>query len=761
MKTIGKHLYTIDNWQILKNDFYKKEVINDGSNFMIGNGFLGYRGTFAEDKKDNYVGCIVSDTWDNADGKWEELSTVPNALYIEVSVKNIPVTVNTNLKHFTRTLDLKHGVTKRETTHQFGDTKLTIKEEKFASLIHKEVILLKYVLISDKNLDVLLKTGLDTDIWSINGNHFKQKTLMKHHNDTLFVGTTNTYKNDVVVLEKTVSDNIDFKTTNDLFKQKTITLKKDTPISVYKYMITLSSNDAEDPVYYAKKLYEKLPSYEKELIKHQQAWEVLWNHYDIAIKGDTFYQVACRFNTYHAIIATPMHKSLPIGARGLSCQAYQGAAFWDQEIYNLPMYLHTNPTIAKNILIYRYNTLKGAKSKANKHGFEGAFFAWISGKTGKELCPDLFFKDVITNRDIRNHFNVWQIHISSDIAYAIDTYYTTTNDRSFMEQYGIELTIEIARFIASRVVYKPRRKRYEIIRVQGPDEYHENIDNNAFTNYQAVFTLNNALTYLNMFDKLIIESLQQKLNLKQEEITLWEDIHDNLYLPQPNNKGIIEQFDGYYELETILPATNVKKRLIDDNEYYGWPNGITVYTQCIKQPDVLQLFHLYPNLFNKYIQKANYDYYEPRTLHFSSLSPSIHALLAARLNKKNDLGTYMKKSLSIDIMNTNEATSGGTFIGGMHTAANAAAWQIFVFGIAGFSRTKDTLYFDPHLPESINELSFNLALDDSLTTITITHATLTIALKKPTKEHIQLIINDNTYTLTTSLTISYRSDTND
>ncbi|MEC9484841.1 MAG: glycosyl hydrolase family 65 protein [Candidatus Izemoplasma sp.] len=752
MTEIGKHLYTSNQWQIIKKEFIKREAITDGSNFMIGNGYLGYRGTFSEDTKDNFVGCILSDTWDNADGKWEELCTVPNALYTAVYHNDSPITVDTNLIDFNRELDIKHGITKRETQHMIEKAVLSIKEEKFASMIHKSAIYMKYTLKSDTDLKVTIKTGLDTNIWSINGHHFKHEKL-KSLDNALFIGTTNTYEDEVYVYEKLISS-IDFKPDTKTVKKATIHLKENTPVTLYKIMMTLSSNDYEQPLKEIKDLYQSLPSYQEELTQHKLQWEALWEHYDIQISGDIFTQVAYRFNTYHAIIATPTHKSLPIGARGLSCQAYQGAAFWDQEIYNLPMYLHTNPDIAKQILIYRHNTLSGAKNKAQKHGYEGAFYAWISGKTGKELCPDFFFKDVITGRKIRNHFNLWQIHISPDIAYTVNKYYTVTHDDEFMNNYGIELVFEIARFIASRVVFMPRRNRYEIHQVQGPDEYHENIDNNAFTNYQALFTLKTALTYLNDFNQNTIDAIKESISLTQKEIALWEDIHDKLYIPKPNHHHVIEQFDGYFDLETIIPATDVKQRLINDEEYYGWPNGITVFTQCIKQPDVLQLFHLYPNLFDTKTLKANYEFYEPRTLHFSSLSPSIHAILAARLNKTNDLKKYMKKSLSIDIMNTNEAVSGGTFIGGMHTAANAAAWQIFVYGIAGFSQNEDTIIFNPHLPSNVTELSFKLVVFNHPATIKITQATLTIEFDHTLPDDIHLTVNNQTVKLTTNLTLN-------
>jgi kojibiose phosphorylase len=460
---------------------------------------------------------------------------------------------------------------------------------------------------------------------------------------------------------------------------------------------------------------------------------------DVKIEGNPVDQVAVRFNLYHAIIATPQHKPLPIGARGLSCQAYQGAAFWDQEVFNLPMFLYTNPSVAKQILQYRYNTMAGAKEKAKKHGYEGAFYAWISGKTGKELCPDFFFKDVITNRDIRNHFNVWQIHISPDIAVTVNRYVEVTKDTGFLIQYGAEMVFEITRFLASRVDYKPRRNRYEIIRVQGPDEYHENVDNNAFTNYQVKATFDIALDYLSHIEAVHLNPILSKIKLTDEEVTLWKDIQNKLYLPKPNEAKIIEQFDGYLGLESIVPASDVTKRLIDSEEYYGWPNGITVFTQCLKQADTIQLLHLYPELFDSEVVEANYQYYEPRTLHFSSLSPSVYATVAARINNLEDAYRLFRKSLMIDLLNTNEAVSGGTFIGGMHTAANAAAWQMSVLGFAGFHFDQYHFSLNPHLPKTWQSITFNLHLGGKDIQFNITHDTITLTPISKT-ESVELII---------------------
>lgn len=746
---ITNHLYTPNGWKIVKNRYDRDMAITEGTNFMIGNGYLGYRGTFFEDTKEDYVGCIVTDTWDNADGKWEELCTVPNALHTTLTIDGKLFDLE-EASSFERSLNLKDAITSRKVKTNILGKNIEINEEKFASYEEKHVVAMRIQIVSDEDAKLIINTGIDTDVWSINGNHFSKEEQIINDQYQAVRLTTKSYKDEIIVLEKNDIP-CEKVTYNEKYYTYQCELKKDQPLTLIKYMIVVSSNDVESPIEHAENISKSIENYQTFKQKHVNQWKNIWQNLDVKIKGNLIDQVGLRFNIYHAIIATPMHKSLPIGARGLSCQAYQGAAFWDQEIFNTPMYLYSWPSVAKNILIYRYNTLKGAKSKAKKHGFEGAFYAWISGKTGEELCPDFFFKDVITNRDIRNHFNVWQIHISPDIAYTIQKYVEVTKDQEFLYQYGIEMIFEITRFLASRVNYKPRKNRYEINQVQGPDEYHENIDNNAFTNYQTYYTFVAALQYLDKPTKEV-EAVIQKLQLTDEEMNLWRDIKEKLYLPSPNEQGIIEQFDGYFDLESIVPAKKVTERLINKEEYYGWPNGITVYTQCLKQADVVQLFHLYPNLFSRDIMKKNYQYYEPRTLHFSSLSPSIHSIVASHIGNKEEAYKYFKKSLMIDLLNTNEAVSGGTFIGGIHTAANGASWQMVINGFAGLTYEENHIELNPNIPEEWEGLSFSIYVRGEQIYIDMTKNGIELTKSESDKE-VVVMLNEQQYTLKKHLII--------
>jgi len=716
---IRENLLTETGWDLIETKYQKDQAINSGSLFMMGNGYLGYRGTFAEDTKEDYTGCFVTDTWDNADGKWEEICNVPNALSTKLFVDDEEISIKSGrIDTFKRKLNLENGMNTIEYTKILLNGKtVTLREEKYASMANIHHVLMRYSFSVSEEANIQLITGIDGNVWDLNGRHLN--TLdMGLQDSNLYVSSETREKGQEISVVEAVS----FAGTNkpemtierekdSIFRSYTFKVSKEQPFVMEKGMIIYHSHDDESPLMKALDDAKKIDfSREKHLSKKR--WREKWDRYDVIIEGNIPDQVALRFNTYQSVIATPTHDTLPIGARGLSCQAYQGAAFWDQEIFNLPMYLYTDPEVCRNILNYRYKTLDGARGKAKRLGYEGAYYAWISGKTGKELCPDFFFKDVITSRPIRNHFNDWQIHISPDIAYTIWLYYRVSADWEFILNHGAEIIIEVARFLSSHVVYKPREDRYEFVKVQGPDEYHENIDNNAFTNYQATFTMETAIKIIEKMKEEnpgAFKTLIEKTGLENWEIALFEDMKRKIYTPEPDEEGVIEQFDGYSKLERVSPVEKIKERLIKEDEYYGWPNGIAVFTQAIKQADVIQLLNMHPNHFDQEIIRKNYDYYEPRTLHFSSLSPSAYSLTASRIGYTEEAYKNFVKSVNIDLKNTNEPISGGTFIGGIHTAAAGAAWQMATTGFMGLGIDENgTAEINPALPDNWKSVAFFL-----------------------------------------------------
>src|SRR6056297_2469225 len=587
-------IYIENEWSISENRFDPVQIVTTGSNFMTGNGYLGYRGTFPEWEADEYVGCIVSDTYDNADGKWKELCNVPNGLYTALQFEEAsvhPTRSPEEVSDYRLSLNYRYVRTSggytwktQETGLQQG-TELHVSFESFASYSSLHLLAQRGRIAARSGGALTLSTAVDGQVWSLNGEHFRECSAF-NEGDTIGLNCTTTEKGVEIVVAQgvriygvTPQEKTGRKTDSQTqekrrnLRQLQFELQAGDELVIEQMMTVFSGNDTEAPYTAAVELAREATEngYEREAGQSARVWDALWNRYFIHIDSSDNTQALLNYNLYHNIIAAPAHSDkLPIGARGLSCQAYQGAAFWDQEIFNLPMFLFTETETAKNILKYRYHTIDGARKKAEKLGYAGAFYAWISGKSGEELCPSFFFKDVLTGRKIRNHFNDWQIHVSPDISYTIWKYYLATKDIDFVVDYGSEILFEVARFLHSRVHYNQYKDKYEIIRLLGPDEYHENVDNNAFTNYQTQFALKKALYFYykmeNEYPEKLLD-LKNKIDLTESEVTAWQQISEKIYLPQPDENNLIEQFDGYFDLEDTN-AEVLKERLIDKEEYW-------------------------------------------------------------------------------------------------------------------------------------------------------------------------------------------------
>lgn len=727
-----------ERWTIRARGFDEAAVARDGSNQLVGNGYLGVRGTLEPWRAERFPAVTVSDTYDMADGRWRELCTAPNGLYGEARLEDgTELLGDTDPQRSWRELDLRTGTFRHGTTAK-GDGGPSVATERFASYADLHLVAWRLRIEAREACSVALTLGIDGRVWSLNGDHFARSEPVREEGDPHATGphatgprlgwscTTVERGVELEVREAVRVEGGRVHGTDvalddgRLVRRFVVDVPANGTATILRAFAVASSNDVDpatdvagDPAGAAAASVERALASGWDALAAENArdWDRFWELSDVEIEGDDDAQRALRFAIYHNRIATPEHSDrLPIGARGLSCQAYQGAAFWDQEAYNLDVFLHTRPEVARRILSYRWRTLPGARRKAERLGYRGAFYAWISGDDGEELCPDWFFREVVTGRPIRNHFNDWQMHVSPDVAVAVRDYLDATGDETFLIERGAEILFEVARFLASFVVWIPHRQRWEIRRVLGPDEYHENVDDNAFTNEQSRSALAFALEAHVRLQDIAPEALSElraRIDLRDEELAAWRDVADRLHLPGPDAEtGLIEQFRGYFELEDVTPA-ELEARLIDPAEYWGWPIGVAVHTQVIKQADVLQLLVRRPDLPARVVA-ANYDYYEPRTQHGSSLSPSVHAVVAARLGRTDDALRYFRKSALVDLGGDYKAVSGGTFIGGIHTAACAGTWQAAVRGFGGLRSDEERLGLDPRLPAGWSRLAFSV-----------------------------------------------------
>ena len=432
---------------------------------------------------------------------------------------------------------------------------------------------------------------------------------------------------------------------------------------------------------------------------HVDAWRRKWDAADIRIVGDEKAQRAIRFAIYHLIAATNSgDEHVSIGARGLTGEAYRGHVFWDTEIYMLPFYVFTDPPAARALLMYRYHTLDAARRKAKAQGYDGALYAWESADTGDEVTPQTVVAPdgrlVIIRTGEREH------HISADIAHGVWQYWRATADDAFMVAAGAEILVETARFWASRAQVEADGRAH-IRQVIGPDEYHELVDDNAFTNVMAALNLEraaDAVAILSGEQPDGWQRLSARLGITENEPRSWDALAGKLITGFEPATKLFEQFAGYFQLEEI-----------DATAHQDCPTPIDVClgaervgrSKVIKQADVVALSALLWERWPVAVHEANFRYYEPRTAHGSSLSPVVHALVAARLGDLARAQAYFRQAAEVDLANNM-----GNAAGGVHMGALGGLWQAAVLGAAGLQLQETGIAIDPHLLPGWAELAF-------------------------------------------------------
>ncbi len=435
-----------------------------------------------------------------------------------------------------------------------------------------------------------------------------------------------------------------------------------------------------------------------EALNAQRAyWDAFWRTLDIKIDPsdeETAEAVAaeqqgvrfCSFQLAQTYNGGSMRHN--IGAKGLTGEAYNGHAFWDTEACCLPFYLFTNPEAAKSLLMFRYNTLPQARERAKMLDCKGACYP-IATLNGEEACS------------LWQHASL-QLQPSTAVAYGIWHYVHVTGDEDFLWSMGAEMLLEIARFLASRVEKGAETGKYGFFGVMGPDEFHMMVNNNAYTNYMGKRTLSLAadtLTEMRSEKPQAYALLAEKTNLSEDEILSWAEIADGMFVPMGEN-GLIEQHDGYFN----LPHTDIHSIPVSQFPLYDhWSYDRIYRSDMIKQPDVLMMLYLYNSSFSGDVKRVNYDFYEPRTIHESSLSPAIHSILAAELGKMEEAVRFFGFATRLDLDNYNRNTREG-----LHITSIALAWVNIVYGFAGLRSDGEGLSFAPRLPERWSRLSFSI-----------------------------------------------------
>lgn len=466
------------------------------------------------------------------------------------------------------------------------------------------------------------------------------------------------------------------------------------------------------------------------LAAHETAWQHRWDDADVGVEGDDEVQRALRFAAYHLIsAANPEDEHVSVGARGLTGDAYFGHVFWDTEIYLLPFYTMVWPEAARAMLMYRFHTLPAARERATEMGCKGARYAWESADTGDEATPesvvgpDGAMTEILTGK--------MEIHISADVAYAVWQYWRITGDDDFFTKAGAEILLETARFWASRAVVGVDGARH-IRHVIGPDEYHEDVDDNAFTNVMARWNILRALEAIDVLRKRWPDhaaALSDRLALDDAELADWRDVAARLVTGLDPATGIYEQFAGYHKLEPIdLSLYDGVKSPVD--QLIGHER--VQRSQVIKQADVVALEALLPDEFPGAMAEANFHYYEPRCAHGSSLSAGMHALVAARLGHSAQALQYLRRAAAADLELDPQSA------GGIRMAGLGGVWQAVVLGFAGLDLDADGIAINPRLPPTWHSVSFRVHWRGRTVEVRIAETTVTVTISDGTPLNIRI-----------------------
>jgi Glycosyl hydrolase family 65 central catalytic domain/Glycosyl hydrolase family 65, C-terminal domain len=444
---------------------------------------------------------------------------------------------------------------------------------------------------------------------------------------------------------------------------------------------------------------------------HRAAWSARWEDSDIVVDGDDELQRSLRFSLYHLMSQVPDSGEAFVGARGLSGSAYRGHVFWDTDVFVLPFLSLTHPAAARAILEYRIRRLPAARARALSFGKAGARFPWESAAGGDDVTPAVMQDQAGQEMIIRT--GVYEEHIVADVAWAACFYADWTGDSEFLRGLGADLVVETARYWASRC-RRDAEGRVHIDAVIGPDEYHEIVDDNAFTNVMARWNLRRALQLHDDGNASIADDERQR----------WQSLVADMVDGYDPATQLYEQFAGFYALEPVIVAEVAPRRPVAADLLFG--REYVARTQIIKQADVLMLQHMVPDEVAAGSLGPNLEYYEPRTAHGSSLSPGIHAGLLARAGRIDEAVELLRLIGRLDLDDITNTTAGG-----LHLAAMGSMWQALTFGFAGLGLTAEGISLDPHLPAHWNSLKFPIRVRGNPLTVTIRHDRAEVTALKP------------------------------
>ena len=696
-------------WHITEQEFIPDRQHHKETIFTIGNGYLSTRGACEEGYPDDRRATFIHGVFDDVPLVFTELANAPDWLPLQIYLNGQRFSLDVGkVEHFERHLDLRTGLLTRTVRwcSPSGD-RATLVFERFASLADQHLLCLRCQVTPEFEGELEIRASLNGTMDNDGFNHWTWVGQGKRGDAYYLHDRTRATGIDVALAMHLLTDaepSVDYWDAQSVpTLRMSVPAKPGETVSAVKFVGIATSRDTEDPVNMAVERVASASDWESAFEAHRQAWSQEWERCDIQIDGDEEAQLAIRFNLFQLLIAAPRHDNrVNIGAKTLSGFGYRGHSFWDTEIFMLPLFIYTSPHIARNLLDYRYERLPGARQKAAANRFEGAQFPWESADTGEEVTPTWIPHYADRTRLIRIWTGDIEIHISADVAYAAHLYWKVTGDESWFVEKGAEMILDTAKFWASRAEWDDEKGRYEFNDVIGPDEYHDHVDNNYYTNRMAQWNLQTALDvleWLKVQAPFKADELKQRLALTPELLTNWKDVISRMYLPVQAD-GLIEQFEGYFQRREVDLAA-LEPRHISAQVLFGI-EGCNE-TQILKQPDVLMLQYLLRNEFSDEEIRVNYDYYTPRTdhTHGSSLGPSIQAIMACEVGKPDDAYEHFIRAVRADLRDIRHNAGDG-----IHGASAGGTWQAVVFGFGGLHMTSQGWSTIPRLPKHWKRLSF-------------------------------------------------------
>lgn len=733
-----KRIFEINPWKVITHTFNKEDKRLQESMTSTGNEYMGMRGMFEEKYSgDTHKGIYLGGVWfpDKTRVGWwkngypEYFGKVINAVdFVSVDVKLDGESVDLakdEFSDFELALDMKSGVLTRSYVVKRGEKKVKLNFERFISVDMKELYADRITVenLSSANVEVEIESMIDADVFNEDSNYDEKfwNVLSKKADQTTGRLVAETIKNNfgtpqftTEMLMANVSDldakepvETDLKVSNvfagTLEAGKKTVFEKRVVVVTSRDYATLEDLDAAGEKLSAKQAESTFDELEA---AQANGWAKRWEKADVVVEGNDESQQGIRFNLFQLFSTYYGNDArLNIGPKGFTGEKYGGATYWDTEGFAVPLYLAlADKSVTRNLLEYRHEQLPGAYHNAKQQGLAGALF------------PMVTFNGIECHNEWEITFE--EIHRNGTIAYAIYNYTRYTGDTEYVTHDGFDVLVGIARFWADRVHFSKRKGMYMIHGVTGPNEYENNVNNNWYTNILAKWCLN----YANEIADKVAADKTAELGLTSEERAKWHEIADNMYLPEDKELGIFVQHDTFLDKD-LTPVKDLPQDQLPLNQHWSWDHILR--SPYIKQADVLQGIYYFVERFTQEQKERNFDFYEPLTVHESSLSPSIHAILAADLHKEDKAFEMYSRTARLDLDNYNNDTNDG-----LHITSMTGSWLAIVQGFAGMRVIDDELQFAPFLPKEWTGYKFRINFRGRLLSISVSQEGTQIDLLK-------------------------------